>query len=557
MKLHKLRWLVAIGLFVSSTPAMAHFPWLVESKSGSGQVINVYFGETAEPDDPDLLKYVEKAKVKKVAANGSATPVELKKGDGSLTLALGKNDAKNSIFVLHHDLGVMERGDKKFHLVYFAKSGSSTGKDDWQKIDCSKHAQLDVIPAAADGKLTVTVQWDKKPVKRAQVNVDCPDGDVKELETNDKGQVELKTEENGLYSVRVRHIESKAGEVNGKDYSETRYYTTVALNLLPNKSAKSKTVPNKPVAIETAQNRLMLPRIPQPVTSFGAAIAGGHLYLYGGHTGGAHSYSNQGQDNTLWQLDLSKGSQWKSLGKGPRLQGLALVAHGNSLYRIGGFTAKNEPGDEHDLWSQAQVARYDIDNKSWTEIAPLPEPRSSFDAVVANDTIYVIGGWALRGDDDSLWHKTAYEMSLKSESPSWTKMADPPFERRALSIAALNGRIYAIGGMQSEGEPTTRVDVYDTNTKEWSQGPSLNGKPMTGFGSSAFTQSGKLYVTAIDGSFQCLAADGEEWQTLRKTPTARFFHRMLPFEKEELLVVGGASMRTGKFSEIELLTVDK
>ena len=45
------------------------------------------------------------------------------------------------------------------------------------------------------------------------------------------------------------------------------------------------------------------------------------------------------------RLDLKNGKAWESLGKGPGLQGLALVAHNNKLYRLGGFAAKNKEGD--------------------------------------------------------------------------------------------------------------------------------------------------------------------------------------------------------------------
>jgi len=91
-------------------------------------------------------------------------------------------------------------------------------------------------------------------------------------------------------------------------------------------------------------------KIPELVTSFGGAIADGYLYTYGGHTGRAHSYSTEEQGNVLRRLKLDGQSKWETLAKGPHLQGLALVAHQGNIYRIGGFTAKNAEGEEHDLW---------------------------------------------------------------------------------------------------------------------------------------------------------------------------------------------------------------
>ena len=95
---------------------------------------------------------------------------------------------------------------------------------------------------------------------------------------------------------------------------------------------------------------------PQPTTN-------GKVYYYGGHFGQAHRYSTADQANTLWELDLNSYT-WEKIGTGPRLQGLALVGYRNSLYRIGGFTAQNEPGEEHDLWSQKSFARFNLRTKS-------------------------------------------------------------------------------------------------------------------------------------------------------------------------------------------------
>ncbi len=124
------------------------------------------------------------------------------------------------------------------------------------------------------------------------------------------------------------------------------------------------------------------------------------------------------------------------------------------------------------------------------------------------------------------------------------------------SLAAFDGKIYAIGGMQEEGGPTTRVDVFDPKTQKWSEAGNLEGEPITGFGSSAFALGGNLYVSTIKGNLQKLSADGNKWEVVQQTPTARFFHRMLPLDDKSLLMVGGANMGTGKFEKLEVLKVE-
>lgn len=295
------------------------------------------------------------------------------------------------------------------------------------------------------------------------------------------------------------------------------------------------------------------PPIPEMVTSFGAAVAGDALYLYGGHTGRAHHYYKEAQANTLWKLDLRNPKAWKSMGRGPRLQGLAMVAHGDKLYRIGGFTAKNADGEENDLWSQAGVACFDPQTGGWQDLPDLPEPRSSFDAAVLGDRIYVVGGWAMKGQDETEWLKSAHVLDLSKETLRWETLPEPPFQRRALSVAARNGKIYVIGGMQSRGGPTTRVDVFDVASQTWSRGPNLNGEGMDGFGSSAFALDDSVYVTTYSGDLQRLSDDGKSWESLKLLARDRFFHRLLPLSARELVAIGGASMSSGKFEELDVI----
>ncbi|MGB0599984.1 MAG: Kelch repeat-containing protein [Rubripirellula sp.] len=297
------------------------------------------------------------------------------------------------------------------------------------------------------------------------------------------------------------------------------------------------------------------PAIPEMVTSFGAAATNNAVYLYGGHTGRAHQYSSETQANTLWRLDLEKPNAWESLGDGPGLQGLAMVTHGGKLYRIGGFTAKNRDGEDADLWSQANVSAYDPTTKVWSELAPLPEPRSSFDAAVLGNQIYVVGGWSMQGDGESKWHKSAYVLDLDQPQPQWQALPVPPFQRRALSLAAHDGKIYVLGGMGQNGGISKRVDIYDPRTKSWSRGPSLEGEDMDGFGSSAFAVGGQLYASTYSGLLQRLSADGESWEVLKELELDRFFHRLLPLASNKLMAIGGASMSSGKFDEVEVIRI--
>ena len=308
-------------------------------------------------------------------------------------------------------------------------------------------------------------------------------------------------------------------------------------------------------------NTPRLTDLPRGITSFGAAVIGDWMYVYGGHFGRAHHYSNTSQSNQLSRLNLRKPGDWEIVAQGPRLQGLAMVAHGGKLYRAGGFTAHNDEGDEHDLRSIADFVRFVPETAKWESLAKLPEPRSSHDAVVIQDTLYVVGGWRLGGEKPD-WHETAWMADLSKDEISWTRLPDPPFLRRALALGHLDGKLYVIGGMQQKGGPTTRVDVFDPASGKWSQAPGMidtradadRGKGMEGFGASAYTLGARLIVSTYNGNVQVLEPGAGDWKIAARLQDDRFFHRMLPYDNR-LFLVGGAGMRNGKrlhFEAVEL-----
>jgi N-acetylneuraminic acid mutarotase len=300
-----------------------------------------------------------------------------------------------------------------------------------------------------------------------------------------------------------------------------------------------------------------LPGLPKGITSFGGAVVGDTLFVYGGNYGSAHEYANEDQSGDLWKLDLKKPGQWQQAGGGPKLQGLAMVEHGGLLYRVGGFTARNRANEAEHLVSQADCARLDPLGTTWESLPDLPEPRSSHDAAVVGDTLYVVGGWNMQGGGDGAqWHETALALDLAADELQWHSIAAPPFARRALALAAWRGKLYCLGGMEQTGGPTTAVSVYDPATNAWSAGPEMQGTGMDGFGSSAFACRDALYVTTVSGSIQRLSGEGAAWEYLGQLAHGRFFHRLLPWQSSKLVVVGGGNMEEGKVESLEVLAIE-
>ncbi|WP_430453000.1 Kelch repeat-containing protein [Rhodopirellula europaea] len=559
MKISKRRQLLALALFLGGTSsASAHFPWLASDSDGHAVM---WFGESTDDRTYPMPEAVQQIQLQSTNASAAGKTIEMKPVETEDLVGIqspqpipeGDEIAGSVTYGLYHGMKLT------YHVEHLPQDDAKA----WPSDPRPGAALQTVITSAKNGDIEVQLLRDGKPLPETEVKLFCEDGHEAGTETtNSNGRVSFSSDiiEPGLNSVMAGITDKNAkGELGGEAYSSTADYLTASFRISsdaaqPKKQSESPTViADSNVSIEPSG----LADLPEELTSFGAAFVDGTIYAYGGHTGSAHSYSTEEQSNRLWALDTTDAdAKWETVATGPRLQGLALVAHGDRLIRIGGFTAVNDIGEEHDLRSQPAVASFDPKTKSWTELPSLPEGRSSLDAAVLGDTVFVFGGWSLNGEsEDSTWHQTAWSLDLADSDAGWQPVATPPFQRRAISVAAHDGKLFVVGGMRSEGGPTTRVDVYDPSAKTWALGPALPGSGMAGFGSSAFAAGGRLYVTTLDGFVHRLAADEEAWETVAQVEPARFFHRMLPTSDDRLVMLGGANMQEGKFSSIDAIQI--
>jgi N-acetylneuraminic acid mutarotase len=242
-----------------------------------------------------------------------------------------------------------------------------------------------------------------------------------------------------------------------------------------------------------------------------------------------------------------------------RLQGTALVAHGGKIYRIGGLNAKNATTEtDEDMHSTDEFACFDPSAKTWTALAPLPGPRSSHDAVVIGDKLYVVGGWALKGDSPGDWQREllTYDFSTQSSGQGdWKKLPPMPSSRRAVAAGEWQGKLVVMGGIDEDGAIQRAATIFDPATGKWSDGPQLPEGDMAGFGASAWNLDGRLYMSSLPGELYCLSEDGTKWEKAAELKMPRFFHRLLPATAPKSILAIGGSAVDGPVSEIEVLPV--
>ncbi|AMV34162.1 N-acetylneuraminate epimerase [Pirellula sp. SH-Sr6A] len=535
-------WSASFALFLSSLPglAQAHFPWLVRGDHGK---LIYYFGEGIADQSYKMPDSLAGGKFVELSLDGKTTPLTLNKIETAdlVGCTSDKPVSRDGLFVAEATYGVY----KGTRLQYISMHQSHAPYVARQPIaEPSKLPKLFAEIIDTEEGIDVYAWNAGKPFAKTKVTLYNSTGDeLASGDTNDDGKVafEDKILRQGVLGIMFGTSDPSAGQLHDTRYeTESTYFTATFL------------APELPTQDVTKR----LPPLPFPTTSFGAVHTDHYLYVYGGNTGDAHSYSEEGQSNKLLELDLQNTSpQWREIAIGDRLQGLGMVAHGSKLILIGGFSAKNKAGDPQDLHSQASVQAFDRKTKTWSKLPSLPEPRSSHDAAIIGDTIYVVGGWAMAGKEETKWHETAWSMNLSDEQPKWNAIPNPPFVRRAVATVAHHGKIFVIGGMDKKG-PTKEVAIYDPATKSWTESTSLLGdQAMAGFGAAGWSLNGSLFVSTHEGDMLRWDDSTKKWDLIGRSISPRFFHRFLPIDSKVLVSIGGASMEEGKFVQLEAFAI--
>lgn len=540
--MNRLQRLLAVALtigFVVSSAASAygHFVWLIRDQADDGStIVRLAFAETPSPGGTDLFPvdrppvlyhFVDKTRSEQVA----------KERDGSLVAIC----PKNAIVQCDYTYGLFGRDETPKLLRYYALTGPALSKKHatWN----AENVEIDfaIIPTMTKGNLTGLVLWKGKPLAKAAVSV-YSGNEATDLVTDEEGTFEIAAPV-GTVGLRARYETDGEGSYDNESYAGEIHYATLVVNC----------------QIEgTALSQQEIPALPEAVTSFGAAAIGDTCYVYGGHVGNAHEYSKEGHARHLLRFKPGTDKKWVAVAEGPPIQGLALVAARDHLYRIGGFTATNEPGDPQSLWSQTDVQRLDPAKNEWETMPALPEPRSSFDAIAVDGKIYVAGGWKMAGEESPpIWLKDVLMLDLDDLETGWQVIAELPQHVRAISLAHMNDQLFVIGGMRKSGGPTVEVEALDLKSHKWLDATDLPGKSMDGFGTAAVSMNNQIYVSNISGKVMRLAERGEKWENVSELEVGRFFHQMLPLSQEKLLIIAGANMSVGRFDDCEAVTIEK
>ena len=163
----------------------------------------------------------------------------------------------------------------------------------------------------------------------------------------------------------------------------------------------------------------------------------------------------------------------------------------------------------------------------WSEKPSLPTPRTGLAAAELNGKLYVLGGY------NTIDRSTHYENTLEEYDPTtnqWTRRSPMPTARYGLGLAAIGGRLYAVGGSTNGGQVGT-LEVYDPATDTWTTKAPM---PTVRVHSGVAVVNGVLYVIGgwvNDGGLnshlgrlstvEAYDPATDRWTTKAPMPTAR------------------------------------
>ncbi len=178
------------------------------------------------------------------------------------------------------------------------------------------------------------------------------------------------------------------------------------------------------------------------------------------------------------------------------------------------------------------------DTDSWTTKSPMSVARCGLSACVLNGKIYAIGGTpSMYGIDPPFAIVEEYDPATNT----WTKKAPMPTPRWGLGTSVVNGKIYAIGGLDT----MLIIEEYDPATNTWTKKTKKDPMPTPRWGLATSVVNGKIYVIGggpVNGKALAIVEEydptTDTWTTKKPMPTPRwgFFTSVV---NDKIYAIGG------------------
>lgn len=195
--------------------------------------------------------------------------------------------------------------------------------------------------------------------------------------------------------------------------------------------------------------------LPHPQAEMVTLSLGGYIHAVGGRApaGSANAnWSDHIDTDEHWIYDPA-GDRWDSLAPLPTARNSAAGAVVNGvLYVIGGRTVSDG--------NTTAVEVYDPLSDRWAKARPMPKAQAGLAAAVLNGNIYVFGGEYFDAAGGGVF---AEAWEYNPDTDQWRAVAAMPRRRHGLGAVAVGNAIYVLGGAAKAGgnETSGALDSFE------------------------------------------------------------------------------------------------
>ncbi|XP_020510187.1 kelch-like protein 33 [Labrus bergylta] len=247
----------------------------------------------------------------------------------------------------------------------------------------------------------------------------------------------------------------------------------------------------------------------KPKFRHGVAAMLGRLYV----VGGCDFYTKDDMMKSAYSYDPVKDS-WKRLADMQEFRSnFSLVVYEEHLYAIGGDRELNTNLDS--------VEMYNPDTDSWSFVRPLDQALSGHAVTVLDEGIFISGGFNCK-------YVCLVSMFLYHPQRGTTYLADMSQDRAQHCMEPLRGLLYVAGGVCNLRKFYTdqqACEVYDPVSDSWNAYASL---PVPHVGAASAALEGKIYVLggyclddySESGLVHRFNPSTQRWENMGKLPGA-------------------------------------
>ena len=190
-----------------------------------------------------------------------------------------------------------------------------------------------------------------------------------------------------------------------------------------------------------------------PRRQFGIGVVAGKIYAIGGE-----NFFDFGKPQRLDQMEVYDpvSDTWAKRADLPsRRDEVKVAVVRDTIYVIGGFG-----------WPPfglgavlATIETYQPKTNRWREKSDMPNSKTDFSTVVVDDKIYLIGGYSIALERFDGYLKTVEVYDPETER--WDESLPMPTKNSPFGAAAVNDKIYILGGERENEERSLDVEVFN------------------------------------------------------------------------------------------------